>query len=191
MQPHQLLEIVVLEHLPTGFGHLLQNFRTDLNHILFNDPRASAPVTLTVTSEAFDEGGAIPAGYTEDGARLSPPLAWTGVPAEASAVLVIVEDADSPTPKPLVHAIVLDRAGGDGRLVAGQISEGAPPTAELDLGKNSFLKRAYLPPGPPPGHGPHRYVFQVFALRDMPMDGIVGRGAALAAVAGSVIAKGR
>jgi Raf kinase inhibitor-like YbhB/YbcL family protein len=180
----------VLEHLPTGFGHLLQNFRTELNHILFNDPRASAPVLLTVTSEAFDEGGAIPARYTEDGARLSPPLAWTGVPVGASAVLIIVEDADSPAPKPLVHAVVLDRAGGDGHLEAGQISEGASPTAALDLGRNSLSKRGYLPPNPPPGRGPHRYVFQVFALGDMPTESIAGRGAALEAMTGSVIAKG-
>lgn len=180
----------MLEHLPTGFGHLLQNFRTELNHILFNDPRASAPVVLTVTSEAFDEGGAIPAHYTEDGARLSPPLAWTGVPAGASAVLIIVEDADSPAPKPRVHAVVLDRAGGDGHLVAGQISEGAPPTAALDLGRNSLSKRAYLPPNPPPGRGPHRYVFQVFALSDTPAENIAGRSGALEALTGSVIAKG-
>jgi len=31
-------------------------------------------------------------------------------------------------------------------------------------GRNSFLRRAWLPPDPPLGHGVHRYAFQVFAL---------------------------
>jgi phosphatidylethanolamine-binding protein (PEBP) family uncharacterized protein len=31
-------------------------------------------------------------------------------------------------------------------------------------GQNSFLTHAWLPPDPPPGHGEHRYVFQIFAL---------------------------
>ncbi len=35
-------------------------------------------------------------------------------------------------------------------------------------GPNSYLQRAWLPPDPPPGHGEHRYVFQVFALMPGP-----------------------
>ncbi|MDP9096084.1 MAG: YbhB/YbcL family Raf kinase inhibitor-like protein, partial [Pseudomonadota bacterium] len=27
----------------------------------------------------------------------------------------------------------------------------------------------WTPPAPPPGHGPHRYAFQVFALDDRPL----------------------
>ena len=30
------------------------------------------------------------------------------------------------------------------------------------------LSATYLPPDPPPGHGPHRYAFQVFALDTVP-----------------------
>ena len=33
-----------------------------------------------------------------------------------------------------------------------------------NLGRNSFLRQAWLPPDPPPGHGIHRYAFQIFAL---------------------------
>ncbi len=41
------------------------------------------------------------------------PWSGPGVPEETAAVLVLVEDPDSPTPKPLVHAVVLDRSGRD------------------------------------------------------------------------------
>ena len=34
----------------------------------------------------------------------------------------------------------------------------------LHTGLNSFLGSGYLPPDPPPGHGPHRYVAQIYAL---------------------------
>ena len=53
----------------------------------------------------------------------------------------------------------------------------AASRAGLRLGKNSFLKSEWLPPDPPPGHGQHRYVFQIFALRTAPaFGGQPGRG---------------
>ena len=43
----------------------------------------------------------------------------------------------------------------------------------------------WLPPDPPPGHGPHRYVFQVYALDSRPeLDEGAGRGAVVAALKG-------
>lgn len=40
--------------------------------------------------------------------------------------------------------------------------------AGLHVGRNSALQSAWLPPDPPPGHGTHRYAFQLFALRQAP-----------------------
>ena len=37
-------------------------------------------MTIQITSPAFKEGEAIPKKYTGEGADVSPPLAWTGVP---------------------------------------------------------------------------------------------------------------
>jgi phosphatidylethanolamine-binding protein (PEBP) family uncharacterized protein len=36
------------------------------------------------------------------------------------------------------------------------------------VGRHSFLRSGWLPPDPPPGHGVHRYAFQVFALGSTP-----------------------
>jgi phosphatidylethanolamine-binding protein (PEBP) family uncharacterized protein len=92
-------------------------------------------------------------------------LQWSGVPAGAASVLLIVEDADSPTPQPLVHAIVIDLPPEDGSMASGAMqSPDHDGTAELHAGRNSYLRASWLPPDPPPGHGPHRYVFQFFAI---------------------------
>jgi hypothetical protein len=119
---------------------------------------------ITVSSLAFADHAPIPERYTADGEGVSPPLQWRGVPATADSVALIVEDADAPTPQPLVHAIVVALPAGEGTLDAGALPSADHPVEGLRLGRNSYLQTSWLPPDPPPGHGVHRYVFQVFAL---------------------------
>ncbi len=122
---------------------------------------------IKLTSPAFADHAAIPARFTADGEGISPPLEWTDIPTAATSLALIVEDADSPTPAPLVHAIAVDIDRRRKQLLEGELqaTEDGKNTA-LALGKNSYLTQAWLPPDPPPGHGPHRYVFQLFALVD-------------------------
>jgi phosphatidylethanolamine-binding protein (PEBP) family uncharacterized protein len=84
----------------------------------------------------------------------------------ASFAVVIVEDADSPTPHPLVHAIVANLDPSETSLVEGALNSPNHQGIGLQTGRNSYLSHAWLPPDPPPGHGVHLYVFQVFALRN-------------------------
>jgi Raf kinase inhibitor-like YbhB/YbcL family protein len=155
----------MLENLPPAIGRALRGARPGLPELVINDDAlAEVPHTITLTSPAFADGGALPVRFTADGDGVSPPLAWQSIPEGAAEVVLLIEDADSPTPNPLVHAIVWKLAPGDGSL-----EEGAMPAAmELlttpAMGVNSYLRVGYLPPDPPPGHGPHRYAFQVFAL---------------------------
>ncbi len=86
------------------------------------------------------------------------------MPKAATSLALIVEDADSPTPQPLVHAIVVDLPTGDGGLDEGALPSAEHPAEGMHVGRNSYLQTRWLPPDPPPGHGVHRYVFQVFAL---------------------------
>ena len=69
----------------------------------------------------------------------------------------------------------------------------SPGHAGLDenLGRNSFQQTAWLPPDPPTGHGPHLYVFQVFALdRKLDFEHPPSRKALADAMRDHVVAKG-
>ncbi|MDY6913150.1 MAG: YbhB/YbcL family Raf kinase inhibitor-like protein, partial [Planctomycetota bacterium] len=61
---------------------------------------------ITISSEAFDDGRPIPAKYTADGQNISPPLSWTGQPAETKELSLIVDDPDAPTKTPWVHWVM-------------------------------------------------------------------------------------
>ncbi len=57
---------------------------------------ASTPVpTLALQLDAFADGGAIPNRYTCSGENASPSLSWSGVPAVARSLALIVYDADA------------------------------------------------------------------------------------------------
>jgi Raf kinase inhibitor-like YbhB/YbcL family protein len=182
----------MLEKLPDALGHALRGQRAGLDKIAFQavDLRAGM-ASLTVASLAFVDHAPIPERYTADGAGLSPPLQWIGVPAGAGSLVVIVEDADAPTPQPLVHAIVVDLAAEDGALAEGALPSKDHEGNDLHLGRNSYLQAAWLAPDPPPGHGLHRYAFQVFALAPgAAFDGTPGRDAVLAAIEARGLASG-
>jgi Raf kinase inhibitor-like YbhB/YbcL family protein len=158
----------MLEKLPGQLGHLLQGQRAGLENIALNRLLLQRKVLpLTVHSSAFGHLASIPPVYTADGAGVSPPLDWRGVPAGTGSVALIVEDADSPTPNPMVHAIAVNLAGTDDFLPVGALTQARGTTPQVPTGLNSFLMHGWLPPDPPPGHGEHRYAFQVFALNDV------------------------
>ena len=155
----------MLEKMPRKIGEALKTSRPGLDALTFNDEGLQdVDVEITVTSSAFTAGGPIPATYTADGKGISPPLEWNGVPTEAGSLVLIIEDADSPTPEPLVHAIVYDLPAGTAGLAEGALPGKDHTETGILMGRNSFLKAEYLPPDPPPGHGQHRYAFQLFAL---------------------------
>jgi Raf kinase inhibitor-like YbhB/YbcL family protein len=183
----------MLENLPGMIGHALRHQRAGLDKLAFTVGGLREGLgAIEVGSLAFADHAPIPVDYTADGAGLSPPLQWVGVPAGAAALLLIVEDADSPTPRPLVHGIVVGLVPRDGSLAAGALpSAGHAGDEGLHAGRNSALQAGWLPPDPPPGHGPHRYAFQVFALGEGdPLPDTPGRGAVLKAIRERGIAAG-
>lgn len=149
----------MLEKLPAAVGEALSEVRAGLTATLMHavDLRQGMGA-LVLSSPAFADHAPLPERFTADGDGVSPPLAWHGAPAGTAEVVLVVEDADSPTPQPLVHAIV------HGLVAAGELAEAALGDDAHAMGLNSLLQSRWLPPDPPPGHGVHRYVFQVFAL---------------------------
>ncbi|MBE7204251.1 MAG: YbhB/YbcL family Raf kinase inhibitor-like protein [Parafilimonas terrae] len=182
----------MLEKIPNVVGEALSGLKAGRDGTAYHATFADVPETLTLTSPAFADGARLPARYTADGEGVSPPLAWTGVPDETAALVLLVEDAGSPTPRPLVHLIAWDLRPEMASLAEGSLPSPGRPGDAHRLGRNSFLKPEWLPPDPPSGHGRHDYVFQVYALRQaLSLGEDPGRGALLAAMRDRVLAKGQ
>ncbi len=179
----------MLEHLPKWLGHLLGDVHAGWEKLVLADPALRIGAErIALSSPEFAPGGTLPARHTEDGAGGSPALAWSAVPPDAKSLVLVVEDAGSPTPEPLVHALVYDIDPALGGLAEGIIHAGG---GAFQVGRNSFGKTAWLPPDPPPGHGLHDYVFQLFALSaPLGLDDGAGRSAVTDAMTGKVIASG-
>jgi Raf kinase inhibitor-like YbhB/YbcL family protein len=179
----------MLGKMPAAVGHALKNVWPGLEKLIY--AKIEAPETIRVESVAFEDNEPIPPLFTADGEKDSPPLRWRGLPDGAAAIVLVVEDADSPTPEPLVHALALKWPARDDDLIPGALTAKNAAVEGLQLGRNSFLKAEWLPPDPPPGHGRHRYVFQVFAIdQDPHINGTPGKSEITTALQGHVLAKG-
>jgi phosphatidylethanolamine-binding protein (PEBP) family uncharacterized protein len=147
-----------------------------------------APRSITVTSSAFTDGGAMPDSSAGKGGgdNISPPLRWTGLPPETRQVVLIVDDVDVPLPRPLLHTIAVIEPTLDG-VAAGSLQ---PGTAGMRFIRADLGNRGYAGPRPIPGHGPHHYRFHVLATDEPIADSITTAKALLAALAGHLLARG-
>ncbi|HTR17701.1 MAG TPA: YbhB/YbcL family Raf kinase inhibitor-like protein [Acetobacteraceae bacterium] len=159
----------MIEGVASKIGQALRNVRPGIGALASSRLR-SVPRTLRVTSPAFTDGGQIPARYTQDGEGLFPPLGWESVPATAKSLALLVEDADAPFPRPLVHAVLHGIPPHLGGLPEGALPKRLTGPAPLGFsaGRNSLTRPGWMAPSPMPGHGPHRYAFQLFALDFVP-----------------------
>ena len=183
----------MLEHLPAWLGKAMSGWRAGVESLASTRADRVPTASLPLNSPAFGDMARLPERFTADGAGVSPPLFWSDPPAGTAMLALLVEDADAPTPQPLVHAILWNLPPRAGELAEGAIVADGPGSAEQgDVGRNSYLGEGWLPPDPPRGHGEHRYVFQLFALdAGVEIGGETpGRGAMLDAMAGHVLAAG-
>ncbi len=182
----------MMRRFPSWFGRWLQKRRAGAGKALFHHPDfASSAATLTLSSTAFGPGAVMSPIHTDDGAGLSPPLRWVGVPPDAASLVLLGEDADSPTASPFVHLIVWGLPGADGGLDSGALKSRGRPGTAFSLGRNGMGRCEYTPPDPPPGHGPHQYMFQLYALdKHIEFLAAPNRAQLHAAMRGHVIAKG-
>ncbi|WP_267434612.1 YbhB/YbcL family Raf kinase inhibitor-like protein [Sphingomonas sp. GM_Shp_1] len=183
----------MLEHLPAWLGKAMSGWRAGVESIAVVRPELAPPAALSLSSPAFADMARLPERFTADGEGVSPPLMWGDPPSGTAMLALLVEDADAPTPQPLVHAILWKLPPQAGDLPEGAIAaDGAGTPEGGDVGRNSYLSEGWLPPDPPRGHGEHRYVFQLFALDSLVDIGgaTPGRGALVEAMAGHVLAAG-
>jgi len=111
-------------------------------------------------SEAFPEGSAIPKKFTCDGQTVSPPLSWTGAPANTKSLALIMDDPDAPSGT-YTHWVLYNMP-----VTLSSLSEALASSREISgvgtQGSNSAGRTGYLGPCPP--SGTHRYYFKRFAL---------------------------
>jgi Raf kinase inhibitor-like YbhB/YbcL family protein len=119
---------------------------------------------MTLTSTAFDAGGAIPARYTGDAEDVSPEMAWNDAPKRTRSFALICHDPDAPLVKPgtygFVHWVLYGIPGSAKGLAEG--------VSDYVQGVNDFGDAGYGGPMPPEGHGTHRYFFWLLALDTEP-----------------------
>jgi Raf kinase inhibitor-like YbhB/YbcL family protein len=119
------------------------------------------PMSLTISSPSFPNGGDIAKKFTCDGADVSPQLAWTDPPTGTKSFALLTDDPDAPVGNWnhwTIWNLPPDLRG---------LPEAVPKKRSLPdgsaQGENDFAKPGYNGPCPPPGN-PHRYYFKLFAL---------------------------
>jgi len=143
-----------------------------------------SPVPFSLTSPAFEQGGAIPLRYSCDGEDLSPPLQWSDPPAGTGSFVLICDDPDAPIGT-WVHWVVYNLPASSRELPEGIGSDGGFPDTGLH-GRNSWKRADYGGPCPP--SGTHRYFFHLYAVdSQLVLDQAATKEQVLREIAGHVL----
>ncbi len=111
---------------------------------------------LGLFSSSFKNGNNIPKNYTCEGQNKSPPFTWVNAPPDTKSFVLIAEDPGAPTGT-WYHWILVNIPAN-----VRDISENQIP-ANSAMIKNSWKKKEYDGPCPPPGQM-HHYFFTLYAL---------------------------
>ena len=121
---------------------------TTTSTVASSSTHPTRPAALKITSTAFANNATIPQQYTCTGAGSTPPLAWSGFPANAKGAALVVHDPDAPVAGGFTHWVVVNLPARAGT---------APP---LPAGAKELIP--WRPPCPP--SGTHHYRFTIYAL---------------------------
>ncbi len=123
-------------------------------------PSAPPGVTeaqVTVTSNAFTEGGTVPIDFTCDGKDSSPEISWSSPPPGTKSIAIVIDDPDAPGGT-FTHFLAYGISPDVHELKAA-----ADLSTIARVGKNDFGAVRYNGPCPPKQEA-HLYRFQIFAL---------------------------
>lgn len=157
-------------------------------------PKAPPKPGLTITSTAFEDGGIIPAKYTQaDSNPVSPKLEWTNVPAGTVTFALILHDPDVALQKKtddVLHWMIFNIPG-----TAHELPEAVPANAQTSDGavqaKNLRGGVGFMGPGAPAVGPYHHYTFELFALdTKLDLGADATRADVLKAIDGHILGKG-
>jgi Raf kinase inhibitor-like YbhB/YbcL family protein len=174
-------------------GVALRNRRAGHQTLAWARPELSAPENFTLTSPAFDQGAPIPERHRGRllRANISPALNWTPPPAGTAELVLIVQDPDVPFGKPATHALTLGIDPSLDGMPENALANPSPVTG-VRHGKGALGRRGWAGPMPIRSHGPHAYVFQLFAVDKAPdVSASFTLDDVIAAIQGHVIGRAR
>lgn len=174
-------------------GVLLRNRRAGHHTLVWARSDLQVPENFTLTSPAFDHESPIPDKYKGRmfGPNISPALKWTQPPAGTAELVLIVQDPDVPMGKPATHALTLGIDPSSNGIQENGLANPSPIEG-IRHGKGPMGRRGWVGPLPVRSHGPHSYVFQIFAVDqavELPERFTVDQ--TVAAISGHVIGRAR
>jgi Raf kinase inhibitor-like YbhB/YbcL family protein len=116
-------------------------------------------MTFTLTSTDITDGGVLPDAQVAARGNTSPQLSWSGAPEGTKSYAITVYDPDAPTGSGFWHWTVANIPAEVTELAAG-----GPVPSDAVEGRTDYGSAGFGGAAPPPGHGPHRYIFTVFAV---------------------------
>ena len=116
-------------------------------------------MAFTLTSNDFKDGDVLPDTHVQAKGNTSPHLAWSGAPEGTKSFAITVYDPDAPTGSGFWHWTVANIPAD-----VSEIPTGGPVPAGAVEGRTDYGAPGFGGAAPPPGHGPHRYIFTVFAV---------------------------
>ncbi|KAI1085787.1 PEBP-like protein [Whalleya microplaca] len=164
--------------LEVTLSWLLQNAKEHDDKLFYTTPaftQSPAPCIAVTAPECGPNNSVLSVEYTADGAGKFPSLRWEAPADIADQVqewLLVSEDPDAPLPMPICHGIFGGINATKTSVAAGDFEIEDRSKALLKGGFHYGQTRRgvpYIPPRPLMNHGPHRYFYEVVALKE-PLD---------------------
>lgn len=122
-------------------------------------------MSFILTSADFKDGDTLPDAQVYALGNASPQLSWSGAPEGTKSFAITCYDPDAPTGSGFWHWTVANIPADVTSLTqgAGKTDGSNLPSGAIQ-GRTDFGEPGYGGAAPPAGHGPHRYIFTVFAV---------------------------
>ncbi|KAI9734269.1 MAG: hypothetical protein M1834_002373 [Cirrosporium novae-zelandiae] len=170
----------ILDYIESSAGWLFLNYKHRDSKLFFKGPAFTdfpEPTFELIAPDCGPSNSFMKDKYTQVGPSLFPELKWS-IPSDSPEVkeyIIIIEDPDVPLPWPVYHglfySVPAERRGvtnEDFELVEDDTNAEKPLKSGFKFIKN-IRGSHYIGPRPLLDHGPHRYIYEVIALKE-PLD---------------------